>query len=1344
MVYQLLIVKRKENFNLQDRKLYSEIKSVLNVPSLKKLQSAVLYEVSGLSESELQSAAPGLLFENPSDSYSFSGNLSPGFNSSIFIKKFGYTDNSENNAESDKEFSPDFFMFAREYLPGQFDQRADSALRGLSLIFPEKDIDISRSDIFYLHGSLSKDEISRIKKWLINPVDSREKNPDKPSLGNKAEEPEPVPVIDGFRKMTAESLHNLKTGRGIALSIEDLEFIQDWFNKKEKRDPTLAELKVLDTYWSDHCRHTTFETELSDIEVLDLPEADDIKDALDQWETAREYCGRTEKPKTLMDLATIGAREAYKKGQLEDWDVSEEINACTIKVDAEINGKSEKWLLSFKNETHNHPTEIEPYGGASTCLGGAVRDPLSGRAYVHQALRVTGGADPREKPSDTRKGKLPQRLIARGAAEGYSGYGNQLGLATSVVNEHYHCGYAAKRLECGAVMGASPAANVIRETPAEGDIVVLAGGRTGRDGIGGATGSSVAHDGQSLEKAGAEVQKGNPPEERKLQRLFRNPEASTLIIRSNDFGAGGVSVAVGELSDSLDIYLDNVPVKYSGLNGLELALSESQERMAVVLHPADADRFLELAEKENLEAVKIAEIKNTGRLRMFWKNDCVVNLSRALLDTNGIRRKAEAVISVSDQDVQLSENISDRVVDSVNAAAELKEKLSSLQLASRLGLEERFDGSVGGTTVLSPRGGLRQLTPAEASVHLIPADGDVKTAGIMSVGFNPYLTSISPFRGAQYAMIEALAKITAAGGSWRRARFSLQEFFGRTDRGPQAWGRPLSALLGALTIQRRWNLPAIGGKDSMSGSFEDLDVPPTLIAFAACAMDSSKAVSAALPLKTDPEKIYESSSNTVSDPGSDSEPAGIRADQEETIALISCCSGAHNEYPERPDFVKIEKGFDFAEKLNSMKKIISAASVGSGGWLSKLTLMTFGNNTGVELTTLDNAFAEDYGALIIAVKMSAKELESAALQAGADCRILGKVIDKPELVFPPSAGVSDSDGENTGTGKFHITVQEALDSWLLAFSEIWPVDNTPSCPVPSASVSGKSDRSSGSADAVENSVVSAFNIVNASPRVLIPVFPGTNGEDDARRAFSRAGALPAEHVFNDHNTKYFNNALKNLAFEIKKSQILYISGGFSAGDEPDGAGKYVAAILRHPEVAESISYMLERGGLILGICNGFQALLKSGWLYHGRPAVPGPEDPTLAHNRIGRHVARIVRTVSAGAESPWLSRIKAGDVYSVPVSHGEGRFTAPEHVIDKLVNDGRVAFQYCNYSGIPDMGGEFNPNGSDLAIEGIISPCGRILGKMGHSERWRRGTFMDVPGMETEQPLIKGGVEWFK
>ena len=1252
-----VFVERKPGFDAEAGDLLHELKSALALEALREVRIITRYEVTGLGTRELDAAAPGLLFEAPSDSL----------------------------IADPRTALAGLRVLAREYLPGQYDQRADSAARGLRLLHPDHVIDVRCSELFVLEGNLNSDDVAAVQDWIINPVDSRSCDPFGSAIGEAAPEPRPVPVLQRFRHADSNGLAKLRRIHGIALDIEDMEFIRSWFDDREKRDPTLAELKALDTYWSDHCRHTTFETELIEIEVADGPEADEISRALGSWDAARRETGRLDRPRTLMDLATIAGRQARLNGFADDWDISEEINACTLKVKADIDSRSESWLLSFKNETHNHPTEIEPYGGASTCLGGAIRDPLSGRAYVHQALRVTGGADPRQDPAAARPGKLPQRLIAQVAAEGYAGYGNQIGLATAVVREYYHPGYEAKRLECGAVMGASPAANVVREVPAVGDVVILVGGRTGRDGIGGATGSSVAHETGALDRAGAEVQKGNPPEERKLQRLFRNPAASKLVRRCNDFGAGGVAVAVGELAAGLKINLDAVPVKYRGLDGLELALSESQERMAVVVAASDAAAFISFADRENLEAVAIAEVTGDRRLTMMWRGSTIINLSRDFLDTSGVRRWARAVIRASD--IVTAPGLRGLAGDAGLTDANLKTALAAIEVSSRKGLEERFDGTVGSGTVLASHGGRRQLTPAEASIHLLPADGIVKTAGIMTVGFDPALAELSPFRGGQYALIESLAKMAAAGGSWRKARFSLQEFFGRTDRGAEAWGRPAAALLGALTVQQEWNLPAIGGKDSMSGSFEELDVPPTLIAFAAGAMDSSAAMGAALPAQ------------------------GLK------LVLAGPAWSA------RPDFDSLAAGWDFVERLNSGGVLRAAASVGRGGWAVKLAQMAMGSFIGVRITAEPDApFSAAYGQVLAAVEADESRLTQLAAGTGAEWRILGESLSEPEITW------------NGGC----LPLDDALEAWRSTLAGIWPVDLQ-------SGGSGQPELAPGIGRSPGGDWTKRrpAGTGKAAPRVCIPVFPGTNGEDDARRAFARAGALPAEHVFRDRRADGLDKALGRLAREIEQCQILYISGGFSAGDEPDGAGKYISAILRQSRVADAVAGLLERDGLVLGICNGFQALLKSGWLETGVPGIPSADSPTLARNRVGRHISRVVSTVSTGSDSPWLSKIRRGDVHSIPVSHGEGRFTAPTAVLEQLVARGRIPFQYCDPAGRPSLDGEWNPNGSDMAVEALLSPCGRILGKMGHSERWRQGTLIDIPGMEHEQPLIPGGVDWF-
>ena len=1322
--YRRIYVERAPGGDTEARDLLGELRCALGITRITALRCITCYDVFGLSPGRIDAAAPGSLFEAPRDRLLTA--LPPSDSFSL--------------------------MIAREYLPGQFDQRSDSAARVLRLLHPDipgDRITVNRGDIFLFSGALSEEDVRRIRRRLINPVESREKNLGRTDPREAPSRPPDIPVLTGFRELSEAGFNRLKREHGIALAVADLEFIAGWFTDNEDRDPNLAELKVLDAYWSDHCRHSTFETELSSIHIEDGPRAGEIQDALNQWNTARENAEGAGRPRTLMDLATVAAREARRRGGLDDWELSEEINACTLKVNALIDGERRPWLLAFKNETHNHPTEIEPYGGASTCLGGAVRDPLSGRMYVHQALRVSGGGDPRlPSPGTPRAGKLPQHLIARGAAEGYSGYGNQLGLPCTLVREVYHPGYRAKRLECGAVMGAAPADQVIRRPPAPGDAVILVGGRTGRDGIGGASGSSLPHDEASLGKAGAEVQKGNPPEERKLQRLFRNPRASRLIKRCNDFGAGGAAVAVGELAEGLLIDLDALPVKYTGLDGLELALSESQERMAVVVDPANEASFIRLAQEENLEAARIAEVSSRKRLRMMWRGKCIIDLDRRLLDTNGVRRFAEARIPAPEA---LKSPPGAPGPGSLKLSPEaLKTVLSSPGTACRRGLEERFDGTVGGTTLLAPHGGRNRKTPAEASVHLFPGDGKVESAGVMSAGFDPYLTEADPFRGGQCALIDALAAVCAVGARWRDVRFSLQEYFGRTDRGPEAWGRPLAALLGALTVQRRWGLPAIGGKDSMSGSFEEMDVPPTLIAFAACAVDSRRVIGAAFPGE------------------------GL------TVCLVRPRPAGAASAPDcgpfaPPDFDALAANWDWVSSFSEEGRLACAARVSLGGWAGKTVLMALGGGIGLRLTPdhPSRPFTADYGGLIIAAPMPPEELTASAREAGAHIELIGETIAEPVLRW--------FDGE--------LSLAEAEEAWSETFRSVWPMSDDPSPPgqqdeseesQKSKGLEGskwsnkslKSQISKESQESPEEIILhsppppppcpplhppenreipgpsaapdtprSSF----AAPRVCIPVFPGTNGEDDAGRAFRRHGAIPRESVFLDARPEHLDEALKNLAARIRESQILFIAGGFSAGDEPDGAGKYIAAVLREPRIADAVHHLLSGDGLILGICNGFQALIKSGWLINGAPGIPGPDCPALMPNRIGHHVARIIRTVSLSTiPSPWLGKIPPGSIHSLPVSHGEGRLAAGESRLEELFREGRAAFQYCDESGRPGMAGAHNPNGSAMAVEGLLSPCGRILGKMAHSERWRSGTLIDVPGMETEQPLIAGGVQWFR
>ncbi|MCG8452085.1 MAG: phosphoribosylformylglycinamidine synthase [Spirochaetales bacterium] len=1256
---QSLCIERRAGLNWEAQALTKELRDVLGIPLTQTIRILRRYEVKGLEKKELHDAAPGLLFEAPVD-----------------------------QIVEEPQFQDTIRILAREYLPGQFDQRADAARTCLQRLYPSSSIAVSCCEIFLFSQVFDESTWQRIVSWLINPVDSREKNLKESSLGNVPPEPEPVGSVEGFRKNL--NWEDFRKNHGLAMSQEDLIFLSHWFSTQEQRDPTFAELRALDTYWSDHCRHTTFETEFTSIVVEEGPGAEEIRQTLKDWDHSRVHCSRSEKPRTLMDLATIAAREARKNGVLGDWDVSEEVNACTLRVDAKVDGRVEPWLLSFKNETHNHPTEIEPFGGASTCIGGAVRDPLSGRAFVHQALRVSGGADPRQNPSDAMEGKLPQRLIAHQAAEGYSSYGNQLGLATSVVREHYHPGYAAKRLECGAVLGASPASHVRREIPQPGDVVILVGGATGRDGIGGATGSSVAHDHQSLEKAGAEVQKGNAPEERKLQRLFRRKEAAQLIRRCNDFGAGGIAVAVGELAPSLSIDLDAVRVKYDGLDGLELALSESQERMAVVVDAEDASSFIALAQQENLDARIVAHVTNDGRLRMHWRGQEVVNLSRELLDSNGVRRQAHACISprLWEKRMALKESsLQSSCVQESQAwnPQNLLEVLSSPEVAARRGLQERFDGSVGGTTVLSPLGGWKEQIPAEASVHLLPTEGDCQTASCMAVGFDPSRTEIHPYRGAQEAHLEALARCAAVGAPWRSVRFSLQEFFGRTDRGSQSWGDPLAALLGAFSVQKQWNLPAIGGKDSMSGSYGKLDVPPTLIAFAATAMDVEQARGASL------------------------------SQSGWTLLLLTAGSRTIHE---EPDWKTFEANWDWMGTHG--QQIRAAASVGAGGWGGKLALMALGGGMGVELqpSIPTPAFAPLYGDVIIALEKWDSSLEASLKRMGGQWNLLGQTKDTSTL--------------QGAEGPVSLTSVER--AWRSPFAQVWGDTEL---------LNQADSQSPPSMCFAQDSALSTQTTSLGAPRVCIPVFPGSNGEDDGRRAFQRAGGIPEEVVLRDFTPQDGEESMLRLAQSIDSSQIFFVPGGFSAGDEPDGAGKYIASVLRHPRIVESLLGLLSRNGLVLGICNGFQALLKSGWLLTSQPGIPRVQDPTLAPNQNRRHIARTVYTVNLGGSSPWLQGMKSGDVHRLPISHGEGRFSASPEALQELLNQQRIPFLYSDEQGKASMHPQWNPNGSVGGVEALLSPCGQILGKMGHSERWRKNTFIDVPGMEVEQPLIRGGVGWF-
>ncbi|MCX7884621.1 MAG: phosphoribosylformylglycinamidine synthase, partial [Caloramator sp.] len=1139
--------------------------------------------------------------------------------------------------------------------------------------------DTKVAKLIVLRGEISEDEYAKIKSYCINPVESQEAKLDKPgTLDVEVTVPEDVKVLDGFIQLSYEGLEAFMNEMGFAMSLEDLKFCQTYFKDTEKRDPTITEIKVIDTYWSDHCRHTTFLTEIKEVEIEQGPYSEPIKSAYTNYLDSRKYVyGDRDKDVCLMDIATLAMKALKKKGLLSDLDISDEINACSIVVDVDVDGMTEEWLVMFKNETHNHPTEIEPFGGAATCLGGAIRDPLSGRAYVYQAMRITGSGDPRTKIEDTLPQKLPQIKITREAARGYSSYGNQIGLATGFVDEVYDEGFVAKRMEIGAVIGAVPKKNVIRKKPSFGDVVILVGGRTGRDGCGGATGSSKEHDEESIIKCGAEVQKGNAVEERKLQRLFRNPKVSLMIKRCNDFGAGGVSVAIGELSEGLDIDLDAVPKKYEGLDGTELAISESQERMAVVVSKDDAEEFIKYAREENLEASVVAHITEDRRLKMKWRGKYIVDISRDFLDTNGVKQTSDAFVSMPFKDSNFFKR-------EFHSDKNLKERwllnLEDLSVCSKRGLIEMFDSTIGSSTVLMPFGGKYQLTSTEGIAAKIPF-ADTTTCTLMTYGYEPKLAKWSPFHGGVYAIIEAVAKIVAMGGDYSSIRLTLQEYFEKLRNEPKRWGKPFSALLGAFYTQKMLKIPAIGGKDSMSGSFKEFDVPPTLVAFAVDVCDAKDVIS--------PEF----------------KKAGSK------VVFVEML---RDEF-DMPRFDILIKNYSRITKLIKEGKIISAHTVRYGGVAEAISKMSFGNRIGFEFSDkaeIDKIFMPAIGSLIVEMKDNCdieRDFE------GVEYKVIGQTLSEAFIKIKD----------------VFISLDDCIKSWEKPLEKVFhtKIKNDKRVPLtPLAKFNYK-----------KHSVLKF-----ARPEVFIPVFPGTNCEYDSAAAFERAGAKVNISVFRNLTSKDIESSVDEIVKNIKKSQIMMIPGGFSAGDEPDGSGKFIATVFRNPKIKyEVMDFIKNKDGLILGICNGFQALIKLGLLPFGEIRDMEDDSPTLTYNEIGRHMSKIALTKIVSNKSPWLNNVKVGDVYAIPISHGEGRFTANNHIIENLFKNGQVATQYVDFDGNPTYDISFNPNGSSFAIEGITSPDGRIFGKMGHSERIGLYTLKNIP-FEKDQRIFEAGVEYFK
>ncbi|WP_370830527.1 phosphoribosylformylglycinamidine synthase [Clostridium sp.] len=1245
--FKCIFVEKKKGFNVEAKSLMEDFKSNLRINNLKEVRVINKYILGEIEEDYYKNSLYTIFAEKTVD----------------------------NLYEGTLPVNEDEIAFAVEFLPGQYDQRADSASECIGLLGAKEPVEVKSAKVIVLKGDLSKEDIEKIKGYYINPVDSREVAIDNIELFSKLAEPNDVEVLHDFVSKDRSQIEEFHKELGLAMSVDDLLMIRDYF-KGEDRTPTITEIKVIDTYWSDHCRHTTFSTAIEDVtfEIGELNNA--AQKSYEAYLKSRNFVyGETNRDETLMDIAVITMKEMRKRGMLEDLDISEEINACSIKVNIETDNGNEEYLVMFKNETHNHPTEIEPFGGAATCLGGAIRDPLSGRTYVYQAMRVTGAADPTVPVEDTVKGKLPQRTITLGAAHGYSSYGNQIGLATGQVSEVYHPNYVAKRMEVGAVIAAAPKENVVREEPKAGDIVILLGGRTGRDGVGGATGSSKEHTEDSINQCGAEVQKGNAPTERKIQRLFRNSEVAKMIKRCNDFGAGGVSVAIGELTRGLDINLDKVPKKYEGLDGTEIAISESQERMAVVVNKENVDRFIELSNLENLEAVVVAEVTDTERLRMYWRGKEIVNLKRSFLDTNGARQVTNIEVKLPDE--------YPLAVGEVNVKEEWINNLKKLNVASQKGLVERFDSTIGGGTVLMPYGGKDSSTEQEAMVAKIPVlDGVSKEATIMSYGFNPELGVWSPYHMAYYSIIEAVTKLAAVGGDYRKARLTLQEYFEKLGKNPERWGKPFAALLGAYQAQMDLGIPAIGGKDSMSGSFGSLDVPPTLVAFAVGVEKAKNIISAEF--------------------------------KEIGSKLVFLIAERNEDYT-----LKIEQYKKNLEKLHELileGKVISASSVKFGGVSETLSKMAFGNKIGVKFYNLtkEELFGLNYGSLVLEVKQDVNidvEFEGCAYKA-IGCTVKDEVIVSEEY---------DLD----------LKLNALVEAYEEKLSKVFKIKTT--------------DKNETVKEVLYNeSNIKSPIIKVAKPKVIIPVFPGTNCEYDCERVFRNAGAEPETLVFRNYSNDAFVESIENLEKQIRESQIIMLPGGFSAGDEPDGSGKFISTVFRNERIKDAVMDLLKnRDGLMLGICNGFQALIKLGLVPYGEIVDIEEEMATLTYNEINRHMSSIIKTKIVSKKSPWFSGVELGDIHNVAISHGEGRFVAPEKLLKQLIENGQVATQYVDNKGNIALDMPFNPNGSMLGIEGITSPDGRVLGKMGHSERIGDNLYKNVPG-NFDQKIFESGVKYFK
>lgn len=1232
-----IFVEKKADFQIKAEVLLKELVHNLQLNSLSSLRLVQVYDVFGLEEDLFEEAVKHIFTEQVTDKVL-----------------------TEQDLALDQAVS-----FAIEALPGQFDQRAASAQEALLLLGSRQAVRVNTGQLYILNADVTEDDLAAIKKYLLNPVDSRFKDMDAPLLAQEFSVSDAtIPTLDFFETYTEADFAAYKREVGLAMEVADLLFIQDYF-KSIGRAPTETELKVLDTYWSDHCRHTTFETELRTVDFSASQFQKQLQASYDKYLAMREELGRSDKPQTLMDMATIFGRYERANGRLDDMEISDEINACSVEIKVDVDGVKEPWLLMFKNETHNHPTEIEPFGGAATCIGGAIRDPLSGRSYVYQAMRISGAGDITQPLSETREGKLPQQIISKTAAHGYSSYGNQIGLATTYVREYFHPGFVAKRMELGAVVGAVPKENVVREKPVAGDVVILLGGKTGRDGIGGATGSSKVQTVESVETAGAEVQKGNAIEERKIQRLFRNGDVTRLIKKSNDFGAGGVCVAIGELADGLEIDLDKVPLKYVGLNGTEIAISESQERMAVVVRPQDVETFIAACATENIHAVVVATVTEKANLVMTWNGQRIVDIERAFLDTNGVRVVVDA--KVLDKPVNLPEN---RQTSIETLASDVKAVLSDLNHTSQKGLQTIFDSSVGRSTVNHPLGGRHQLTPTEASVQKIPVqNGITSTASVMAQGYHPYLAEWSPYHGAAYAVIEATARLVAAGANWSKARFSYQEYFERMDKQAERFGQPVAALLGSIEAQIQLGLPSIGGKDSMSGTFEELTVPPTLVAFGVTTADSRKVLSP--EFKAAGQYIYYLPGQALS-------------------AEI--------------DFDLIKSNFETFEKWQSQYSITAASAVKYGGVLENLALMTFGNHIGarVQLDQVDTSLTGQLGGFVFT---SAEEIDGALKigQTTADFTLVVNGVNLPGTELQAA---------------FEGTLEEVYPTTFDQASDLQEVPAIAS-----------------------EAVIRATEKVD-QPLVYIPVFPGTNSEYDSAKAFEQAGAKVKLVPFVTLDAASIEQSVDNMVDNIDKANILFFAGGFSAADEPDGSAKFIVTILRNAKVRSAIDSFIEKGGLIIGICNGFQALVKSGLLPYGNFEEANETSPTLFYNDANQHVAKMVETRIANVNSPWLAGVQVGDIHAIPVSHGEGKFVVTDEEFAILRDNGQIFSQYVDFDGQPSMDSRYNPNGSSHSIEGITSKNGQIIGKMGHSERYEDGLFQNIPGKK-DQGLFAAAVSYF-